>query len=454
MFGPFNFQRYFLKTLVLVGISLFITIPSLANDNDQQAPLLMSTEEDHQRSLHALKISSLRPGANGNDTEAVNAANYDESKANPYRTLPAPLLLNNRQQVVSEQQWWEQRRPEILEVFDREVYGRVPEQVFDIHWQVNSKSNIMVGGIPAIRKELIGIVDNSHYPSISVAIKSILILPENINNKTVPVIVQLSGGFFLDMSEERSDNSESWQSQTLKKGWAYAYLDTSSIQADNGAGLTTGIIGLANQGQPRAMDDWGVLRAWAWGASQLLNYFESNASIDASKVAIQGHSRWGKAALVAMAYDQRFALAYISSSGAAGAKLHRRNWGELVENVAGSGEYHWMAGNYIKYAGPLNWSDLPVDAHQLIALCAPRPVFISSGNEGDLWVDAKGMFMAASAAQPVYHLLNATGMGTEQFPELEYGLMDGEIAFRQHAGGHTDGPNWPIFLTYAKRYLD
>ena len=154
-----------------------------------------------------------------------------------------------------------------------------------------------------------------------------------------------------------------------------------------------------------------------------------------------------------MAYDPRFAIAYVSSSGEGGAKLHRRNAGELVENVAGANEYHWMAGNFLKYAGPLTWGDMPVDAHELIAMCAPRPVFISGGEKGDGWVDARGMFMAAAAAQPVYELLGKKGMGTYEFPPVETALVNGDIAFRQHTSGHTDGPNWPTFLTFAERYF-
>ena len=181
-----------------------------------------------------------------------------------------------------------------------------------------------------------------------------------------------------------------WQGLVLARGWGYASLITGSVQADNGAGLTHGMIGLTNHGQPRKLDDWGVLRAWAWGASRALDYFETDKAVDAKRVGLEGHSRWGKATLVAMAYDPRFAIAYVSSSGEGGAKLSRRNAGEIVENVAGSGEYHWMAGNFLKYAGPLNWGDLPVDSHELIAMCAPRPVFISAGaTNGDGWVDAK-----------------------------------------------------------------
>ena len=177
--------------------------------------------------------------------------------------------------------------------------------------------------------------------------------------------------------------------------------------------------------------------------------------MDAKRVGIEGLSRYGKAAIVAMAYDERFAIGFIGSSGEGGVKLHRRNFGELVENVAGSGEYHWMAGNFLKYAGPLMWDDLPVDSHELVALCAPRPVFISVGSqqvEGG-WVDTKGMFLAGVGAGPVYRLLGKKDLGTTEFPPIETPLIDGDIAFRQHSGGHTNGPNWPTFLTFAGHYL-
>jgi hypothetical protein len=324
-------------------------------------------------------------------------------------------------------------------------------------------------------------VDNSAYPQITVDIQVTLTTPANANGP-VPVVMEFGGGGFGPGRGGaargpvppggtvvvpgagvvtpppgfggRGPAGPTWQQQVLAKGWGYGVLNTGSVQADNGAGLNQGIIGLVNKGQPRKLDDWGVLRAWAWGASRALDYFETDKAVDAKRVALEGHSRWGKATVVGMAYDERFATAFVSSSGEGGAKLHRRDWGEIVENVAGTGEYHWMAGNFLKYAGPLNWGDLPVDSHELIAMCAPRPVFISAGaTNGDGWVDAKGSFMAAAAAGPVYKLLGKKDMGTTEFPPIETGLMDGDVAFRQHSAGHTPGPNWPTFLAFAERYF-
>jgi hypothetical protein len=208
-------------------------------------------------------------------------------------------------------------------------------------------------------------------------------------------------------------------------------------------------------GSPRKLDDWGALRAWAWGASRALDYFETDNSVDAKHVGSEGLSRYGKAALVTMAYDSRFAIGFIGSSGAGGAKILRRDFGEPVENLAGDGEYHWMAGNFLKYAGPLTARDLPVDVNELIALCAPRPLIISSGSqqvEGG-WVGARGMFLAAIAAGPVYRLLSKKDLGATEFLPMETPLIDGDIAFRQRGSGHTTGPNWPTFLAFGSGYL-
>ena len=408
--------------------------------------------------MELLQIKSLRPGANPNDAKAPNAVNYDESKANPYPSLPDALLLKNGKRVTSRRVWWSQRRPEIVEDFDREVYGRVLKNAPKVNWEVASTTNEMNGEVPVIVKKLVGHADNSSYPAISVDIQLTLTRPANAAG---PVPVMMEFGFVFPPGSRPPAGftpppGPTWQQQLLAKGWGYAILIPNSYQADNGAGLTSGIIGLSNKGQPRRTDDWGALRAWAWGASRALDYFETDKSVDAKHVGIEGLSRYGKAALVTMAYDQRFAIGFIGSSGEGGAKLHRRNFGELVENVAGTGEYHWMAGNFLKYAGPLTPNDLPVDAHELIALCAPRPVFISVGNEkldGNGWIDARGNFLAGVHAGPVYKLLGKKDLGTSDFPAERTALVDGDVAFRQHAGGHTTGPNWPTFLKFAERYF-
>ena len=459
----------------LAGTLLFARQPQRQLTPEQQAQQQAqqaATREDHQRMMKLLNITELRPGANGSNKDAPNFANYDEAKVKPYSPLPDPLTLKNGKKVTSAKVWWNQRRAEIVEDFDREVYGRMPKVTPKVNWEVTSTTNEVKYEVPVITKQLIGHVDNSSYPQITVDIRLTLTTPANATG-AVPVMMEFgfgplpprpatatppnpSAGVRLGDPIGIPTSSLPWQQQVLAKGWGYATLVPNSIQADNGAGLTAGIIGLVNKGQPRKPDDWGALRAWAWGASRALDYFETDKAVNAKLVGLEGHSRYGKATLVAMAYEPRLAIAFVSSSGAGGAKIHRRNnYGEMVENVAAPSEYHWMAGNYLKYAGPLTANDLPVDSHELVALCAPRPVFISAGSvaNGDGWVDAKGMFLAAAGAGPVYRLLGKKDMGTTEFPPIETGLMDGDVTFRQHSGGHTPGPNWPTFLTFASRYF-
>jgi hypothetical protein len=435
----------------MVGFALI----ARGQDASPPAPTPPTAQQDHQQMMDQLHITSLRPGADGNRPDAPNAANYDETKANPYPKLPDPLLLKNGKQVKTAKDWWSKRRPEIVEDFDREVYGRVPKVTPKVTWEVTGTTPEKNGDVPVITKKLLGHVDNSADPAIAVNIDLTLTTPANASGP-VPVIMEFTFVFppGRPAPPRPAPTGPTWQQQVLAKGWGYAILIPTSIQADNGAGLTQGIIGLVNKGQPRRPDDWGALRAWAWGASRALDYFETDKAVDAKQVGIEGLSRYGKAAIVAMAYDQRFAIGFIASSGEGGVKLHRRNYGEIVENVAGTGEYHWMAGNFIKYAGPLNWNDLPVDSHELVALCAPRPVFISAGAfKGDAWVDAEGMFLAAVGAGPVYKLLGRKDLGTTEMPPIETALIDGDVAFRQHSGGHTAGPNWPTFVDFAGRYL-
>jgi hypothetical protein len=458
-----KFLRYSSR-LLFVAILIATNAAAQSSSATSALPPLvhLTAEQDHQRTMDLLHITSLRRGPDG-DPKSPNAANFDESKVTPY-SLPNPLVLSNGKKVKTAKVWLKQRRPEIVEAFDHEIYGRSLGNSPKVNWQVTSTAKESVGDTPVITKKLVGHVDNSSYSLISVDIQLTLTTPANAAGP-VPVIMEfglspeilaaLKKRFTEEQWAAFAGNGPPWQNQVLAKGWGYAILIPTSVQADYGEGLTQGIIGLVNKGQPRKLDDWGALRAWAWGASRAIDYFETDKAVDAKQVGIEGLSRYGKAALLAMAYEPRLAIAFVGSSGAGGAKIWRRKFGEQVENVASASEYHWMAGNFLKYAGPLTANDLPVDAHELIALCAPRPVFISSGSqqvEGG-WVDAKGMFLGAVGAGPVYKLLGKKDLGTTEFPPMEAALIDGDIAFRQHSGGHTTGPNWPTFLAFAGRYF-
>jgi hypothetical protein len=449
-----------MKKAILIFILLYVQLSSWGQikRTPEQDSLIAQTNRktkwDHENMLAQLGITSLRTGASGTAT-APNAANYDESKAVIFPNLPTLLITKVGQQVTSKKMWEKVRRPELVEEFDREIYGRVPSNTPKVQWVVVSTKDDKVGNTDVTVQKLQGIVDNSIFPSIEVKMDLTLTLPKQ-SLKPVPVIVELSFLFPAGMRPPVVPNAPAeptWQEQVVSRGWGFATIIPTSIQADNGAGLTKGIIGLMNKGQNRKPDDWGSLRAWAWGTSRMLDFFATQKQIDAKKIALMGHSRYGKAVAVAMAYDPRFATAFVSSSGEGGLKIHRRNYGEKVENVTGSGEYHWMAGNFIKYGGPLQWGDLPVDAHELLALCAPRPVFVGSGSTGDLWVDPKGMFEACVEADPAYRLYGKVGIEPSEFPPIGTGILTGQIAWRQHEKGHTPGPNWPFFLDFAAKYF-
>jgi lysophospholipase L1-like esterase len=430
--------------------------------------------EDHQNMMAQLGIRKLRTGPSGNES-APNHANYDEATANPYPDLPDVLTLKNGTKVVSATVWRDQRRAEIMEDFDREVLGRVPKNVPKVTWTIANRSEGRVGPYSVIGKQLVGHLDNASFPEITVDIQMTVVTPADAKTP-VPVMMMFGARSALpsntpagsDGPNAQSEADPSAQQQLIADGWGYVSINPSSIQADNGEGLRQGIIGLVNKGQHRNPEDWGTLRAWAWGASRGLDYLETDKSVDAKKVGIEGVSRYGKAALITMAYDERFAVVLVGSSGEGGAKLHRRNWGEAVENLTGAGEYHWMAGNFLKYGaaeaefGSKNAGDLPVDAHELIALCAPRPTFISYGvpEKGDArWLDHQGSYMAAIAAGPVFKLLGAKDLGVsndykkEKMPPVNVAVLDGQLAWRQHDGGHTDGPNWKYFIPWADKNL-
>jgi hypothetical protein len=469
-----------------------------------------TAQQDHDNMMQQLGIKKLRPGPSGNES-APNHANYDESLANPCPQLPDVLTLKNGKKITTADAWWKQRRPEIVEDIEREMYGRLPKNIPKVTWTVKVTDREFIGFTPIIVKQLEGHVDNSEYPLINVDIKMMLVIPANVKGP-VPVLMMFGRPSFPNPAQPSPENMEKLNAaikelitkehpelkaifdqypaysplaytapsfappppgdpsptqQLLAAGWGYATIDPNSIQADNGQGITRGIIGLVNKGQPRKPDDWGALRAWAWGAARGLDYLETDPLVDAKKVGIEGVSRYGKGALVTLAFEPRFAVGLIGSSGKGGATLHRRVFGEAVESLTG-GEYYWMAGNYMKYGaseasfGAKTGCDLPVDSQELIALAAPRLTFISYGvpEKGDAkWLDQQGSYMATVAAGSVFKLLGAKDIGvsnnylTEKMPPVLTGLLDGELAWRQHDGGHTDAPNFKFFIPWASKFL-
>jgi hypothetical protein len=432
-----------------LALGLLVAVAAAALAQPPSPERRAATEADYRATLARLGIASIRPGADGFNRNAPNAANYDEAKAGMASPLPPLLRTADGRPVTSASIWWHVRRPELVAILDREIYGRVPANAPEIQWVLASSERREKAGIPVVTDHYRG-----HAGGGKVDIELDLTLPAAAHAR-VPVVMELGfpEGFHFPGFPIPPKTGADWMEQIVARGWGYAILVPNTIQADDGAGLKEGVIGLASGGRPRASDEWGALRAWAWGASRALDRLRADPRVDGSRVAIEGLSRYGKAALVTMAYDPRFSIGFIGSSGAGGAKLLRRDFGERVENLAASGEYHWFAPNFIRYAGPLHTADLPVDAHELIALAAPRPLFIGAGTveHGDGWVDPRGSFEAARAASPVWRLLGVPGLVGNDFPPVGEARDAGRLAYREHQDGHTNGPNWPAFLAFAAR---
>jgi len=457
-------------SVAVLSATLLLCAPASAQFRPPTPEQTAAAEQDHQAMMDKLGIQELRPGPSG-DEKAPNHANIDEALANPYPDLPDPLTTKDGRRVTSAKLWWNVRRPEIVEDLEREVYGRLPKNVPKVAWSAKVSEETL-GTTPVIVKRLTGHADNSADPNIAVNISMTLVVPKSAK-KPVPVLMMFAPSDFpmkpfpWKPSLGSGANDPPPVEQLIAAGWGFVLFDPTSVQGDNGWGMTEGIIGLVNKGERRKPDDWGALRAWAWGAGRGLDYLQTDPLVDAKHVGIEGVSRYGKAALVTMAFDPRFAMVLIGSSGKGGTTLLRRNFGEAVESLTG-GEYYWMAGNFLKYGaskasfGSMNPGNLPVDSHELIALCAPRPTFIGYGSPdaGDAhWLDHQGSFMAAVAAQPVFKILGAMGLGVPDdyraavMPPINSGLLDGQLAWRQHDGGHTDAPNMKYFIPWADKFI-
>jgi hypothetical protein len=420
-----------------------------------------------------------RPGNTNNWYDAagnlyVRAAtgrwsNYDEAKAGGY-TLPDPLLLTSGRRVNDVRTWFKKRRPEILNAYSSEIFGRIPKNTPKVRFEVTATDTNALNGA-AVMKSVTGHIGKGRNPNISFT----LYTPANAKGRAPIILVVGPGPFAFGPAggfggtnrpagvggaapTNRAAGFGGFRfggaplADIIARGWGLADVGVNSIQADRN-NFTNGVIGMTlAPGQSRpAADEWGVISAWAWGLSRVMDYLETDRSVDVRQVAIQGHSRWGKTALWAAALDPRFAMVYASCSGEMGASLSRRDWGETVDNMAGEYLGYQFAWNFRKYAG--HWNDLPVDAHELIALIAPRPVFVTGGST-DQWSDPHGEFLAEVAAGPVYRLLGKMDLGTTHRPGLDVVVDSGELAFTEHTGGHLATPaDWQAFLKFAERHF-
>jgi hypothetical protein len=403
--------------------------------------------------------NNLGTDANGNPLRRAprtgHVSNYDEAKVGAYE-LPDPLVTQDGRPVRDADMWNRVRRPEILKLYEAEIYGRVPANAPKVRFETLNRDEIHFGNSTAAhRHAVIHFGDGPGAQAVNVH----LYLPAAATGP-VPVFLHLTFATNRATPPDAADPASPGRrpseagpvEEMLSRGFGYALVRYTEIQPDNANTHASGVQALAyapGQTAPAA-DEWGTIAAWAWGASRVLDYLATDPAVDATRVAIVGHSRLGKTALWTGASDPRFALVFSSCAGEMGSALARRDYGETLDDMAGN--FGWQfAGNLQKYPG--HWTDLPVDAHMLIALCAPRPVFITGGTK-DQWADPKGEFLAEVAAGPVYRLLGKADLGTRDLPPLDTPLIEGDLGFHYHTGGHTiTASDWNAFLTFASRHL-
>ena len=402
------------------------------------------------------QATNLGADPNGNPLRRAlktgHVSNYDEAKVGSF-TLPDPLVLANGTPVRDKETWVKQRRPEILRMYETEIYGRIPAKTPAVTWKVTETDEHARDGA-AVMKKIAGAIGSS--PEAPV-IKLTLYTPAGAK-KPVPVIllVNFGGGTPPPAAQGRGGagfpSDPPVATEIIARGWGYATVGYQDIQPDRINTFMQGVIGAsltAGQEQP-GPDEWGTISAWSWGVSRMIDYLETDKAVNAKQIALFGHSRLGKTALWATAKDERIAAAFSSCSGEMGAALARRDWGETVDDMAQN--FPWQfAGNFQKWVG--RWNEMPVDAHMLIALSAPRPVFISGGTT-DQWADPAGMFKAAVAAGPVYRLLGRKDLGVTDLPALDTPVITGDLGWHYHTGGHTATPaDWTAFLEFLGKYF-
>lgn len=352
--------------------------------------------------------------------------NYHEEKVPSY-TLPDPLTALSGKKVRNARKWTGFRRGEILELFRKNVYGRVPETPYQKSFKVVSEDKNAMEGAATLRQVDITITADGR----SLDIHLTMFVPNKVP-KPVPVYLLIDNRGPANIDATRQVKSEFWPAEeVIGRGYAIAVFRNADVDPDNFDEFKDGIHGLLDRGV-RPPDAWGTLAAWAWGASRCMDYFETDPEIDRNRVAVLGHSRGGKAALWAGAEDQRFAMVISNESGCGGAALARRRFGETVARI-NSAFPHWFCSNYRTWAG--NEDAMPVDMHMLLALIAPRALYVDCAAD-DLWGDPRGSYLSLYNALPVFRLFDKTTAIPEAMAPLNKPVTSNSVGYHIRDGAH------------------
>lgn len=421
------------RMAIALAAALVVGLPAVA----QQGP---TAEQVHEMERQRFGFGELMPGRDS-DQKSPHAANFDEAKVGDLK--PPPLFASP---ADATRQGWAKRRAELARLIEDNWVGRIPEAASKL--RVVWRKEKVAGRVGYDTEHWIGQVLAPGGRSGS-TIDATVTFPKHPAH--VPALIDYTyiwpPGFKLP-GPPAPDTTQ----MVLDRGWAQVAYRPQLLQADTAAQMQQGVIGLVRW--PRERHDWGALRAWAWGASRLREELAKDPRVDGNQISLAGHSRFGKGVLVAAAFDPQFADALVSSSGAGGAKLMRRDFGEAWTNMAGSGAFHWYTPEVMEYAGHKSVADLPVDAHMLMALRAPRPLFISSGSadKGDVWVDPKGMWIATSLAEPAWGKVYGLPIPPSEMPQVLVGYRDYPLAFYQHDQGHVPWPSYASFMDHEAKF--